>query len=76
MPRKKLSHYKVLRVEQLEATDTIFKSLQPVSLDALRDPHDAPDGTFITHLSTLILPKRKRGTKFIITYTRIFQQEL
>ena len=37
---------------------------------------NAPDGTYIANLNELILPKRKKGTKFLATYTQVFQKEL
>lgn len=77
MPRKKLRCYQIMRVDELpKESPRIGRVLQQVSLDVLRDPRDSADGTFIKWLDTLILPKRKRGTKFRATYTEIFQKEL
>ena len=77
MPRKKLPHYQICRVEEVPKDDPqIMIRLQQLPLDALQDAHHAPDGTFITWLDTLYLPKRKRGTKFLATYTQVFQKEL
>jgi len=76
MPRKKLPRYQVLRVEEHHTRDRTLVALQNVSLDVLRDPKHSPDGTFISYLDELIFPKRKRGIKFRVTYTEIFQKEL
>jgi len=75
MPSKKLPHYQVLRVEERHAKDKTLIALQPISLDSLRSV-EAPDGTWTRYCDTLILPKRKRGVKFRVTYTQIFQKEL
>ncbi len=75
MPRKKLPHYQVLRVEERHAKDHTLFMLQAISLDALRSV-EAPDGTWTLNGDTLILPKRKRGVKFRVTYTEIFQKEI
>ena len=81
MPRKKLPHYQVLRVEERHAKDKTLIALQPISLDALRAfklPAGAwaPDGTWSRHGDIVFLPKRKRGVKFRVTYTQIFQKEI
>ncbi len=72
MPRKKIDNYQVIAVYERRPKDEYHVRLQ----QQLRDPSNSPDGTFITHLSEIILPKRKRGTKFKVTYTKIFQKEL
>ena len=74
MPRKKLQNFQILRVEEVSKQGTV--RLQAVSLDVLRESKNSPDGTFVAYLSELILPKRKRGTKFLATYTQVFQKEL
>jgi hypothetical protein len=76
MPRKKLPHYQVLRVEEHHAKDKTLIALQERVLDDLREPPNSPDGTFIRWLSELYLPKRKRGVKFRVTYTQVFQKEI
>ena len=77
MPRKKLNNFQVLYVEEMPKHAPDMRTcLQPVSLDVLRHSKHAPDGTFIRWMDTLILPKRKKGIKFLATYTEIFQKEL
>jgi hypothetical protein len=76
MPRKKLHRHQILRVEERHKEDRTLIRLQEVPLDALRDPRNAPDGTFICYYDELILPKRRHGVKFLTTYTEIFQKEL
>lgn len=74
MPRKKLPHYQILRVEEVLKRDAPIV-LRAISLDGLLSV-EAPDGTWTRYLDTLILPRRKRGVKFRATYTQIFQKEL
>ena len=75
MPRKKLPHYEVLRIDEVQRGLPSGIVLKQICLDQLRDV-EAPDGTWTKHLDTIILPKRKRGVKFRVTYTQIFQKEL
>lgn len=75
MPSKRLPHYQVLRVEERHAKDKTLIALRATSLDELRDV-EAADGTWTRYLNTLILPKRRRGVKFRVTYTQIFQKEI
>lgn len=74
MPRKKLQHYQILRVDEVPKNG-MPTVLRAISLDELREV-EAPAGTWTRYLDTLILPKRKRGTKFRATYTQIFQRDL
>ena len=76
MPRKKVLSFQILRVQERHKKDKTLIALQATSLDNLRKPNDAPDGTFVSYLDALILPKRRRGVKFRVTYTQIFQKEL
>jgi hypothetical protein len=77
MPRKRLQFYQIARVEEVPHNELSMRiALQAVSLDVLRDSKNAPDGTYIANLNELILPKRKKGTKFLATYTQVFQKEL
>jgi hypothetical protein len=75
MPRKRLPHYQILRVDEVNKREGTAVSLRAISLDELRSV-EAPDGTWTSHVYTLILPKRKRGTKFRVTYTDVFWKEL
>lgn len=74
MPRKKLPHHQILHVQEVRK-DEYPVMLRAIPLDALRDA-EAPDGAWTQFLNTLILPKRKRGVKFRVTYTQVFQKEL
>jgi hypothetical protein len=75
MPRKKLPHFEILRIEETKKGDPLRLALRKISFDEIRDV-DAPDGTYAHWLSNLYLPKRKRGVKFNVVYTQIFQKEL
>jgi hypothetical protein len=75
VPHKKLPHYQVLRVEERHAKDKTLIALRATSLDELRGV-EAVDGTWTRQGDTLILPKRRRGVKFLVTYTQIFQKEI
>ncbi len=75
MPRKKLQHYQILRIEEVTKGSPVAVALRQFAFDELRTI-EAPDGSFTRYMDTVILPKRKRGTKFRATYTQIFQKEL
>ena len=74
MPRKKLPHHQVLRVEEARKGERSVVLL-PIPLDQLRSV-EAPEGTWTNNLDTLILPKRKRGVKFRVIYTQVFKKEI
>lgn len=76
MPQKRLEHYQICRVEEHCRKDKTLVRLQERSLDELRELNTSPDGTFIRYLNQLYLPKRKRGVKFVVTYTQVFQKEI
>lgn len=63
---RKLPHYQVLRVmSRTKQGQTIMRELR-----RLQDG-TVPEGCYVLGSNRLLLPKRKRGEKFVVHYTEV-----